>query len=76
MTDATNLPDFFEPLLAEQYSRRHSLSPRQTVALKRVVMAYRTQIPDFEGRTAGIDLSAPAAAAKTTDAPNDADASA
>ena len=38
----------FVESLAAQYLRRHSLSPRQTLALKRVVVAYRDQIPDFE----------------------------
>ncbi len=38
----------FVESLSEQFSRRHSLSPRQAMALKRVVVAYHAQIPDYE----------------------------
>ena len=40
---------FFDSLTA-QYARRHTLSDRQIVALKRVVKAYRDQIPDYEAK--------------------------
>lgn len=50
----------FVDSLHDQYSRRHSLSPRQVIALKRVVFAYRTQIPDFEKRADEIGLRIPA----------------
>lgn len=33
--------------LAEQYARRRTLSSRQMMALKRVVVAYKDQIPDY-----------------------------
>ena len=42
--------------LTEQYERRHSLSPRQVMALKRVIMIYKDKIPDFEARSAGLGL--------------------
>lgn len=47
----------FVESLAEQYDRRHSLSSRQIMALKRVAVAYRDKIPDFEAkaRELGID---------------------
>ena len=34
--------------LTDQYSRRRTLSPRQLVALKRVLLTYRDQIPGFD----------------------------
>lgn len=40
----------FVESLAEQYDRRHSLSTRQIMALKRVAVAYRDKIPDFEAK--------------------------
>ena len=40
---------FFDSLTA-QYARRHTLSDRQIVALKRVVKAYRDQIPNYEAK--------------------------
>ena len=46
----------FVASLAEQYSRRHSLSPRQVMALKRVAVAYKDKIPDYETRTVGLGL--------------------
>ncbi len=42
--------------LNEQYSRRHSLSPRQVMALKRVVVAYHAQIPNYEDRAIELGL--------------------
>ena len=46
----------FVDSLAEQFARRHSLSPRQTMALKRVAVAYKDKIPDFETKSAGLGL--------------------
>jgi hypothetical protein len=46
----------FVDSLADQYARRHSLSPRQTLALKRVAVAYRAQIPDFEAKAKELGL--------------------
>jgi DNA topoisomerase-1 len=47
---------FIESLTA-QFARRHSLSPRQTMALKRVAVAYRAQIPDFDARAEALGLA-------------------
>ena len=38
----------FVTSLGEQYARRHSLSPRQIQALRRVAVVYRAQIPDYD----------------------------
>jgi len=46
----------FVESLREQFERRHSLSPRQLVALRRVVVAYRAQIPDYERQAAALGL--------------------
>ena len=40
--------------LADQYSRRHSLSVRQIAALKRVAAVYKDKIPDYERRLAAL----------------------
>ena len=42
--------------LTEQYARRHSLSPRQLQALKRVAAVYRDQIPDYAAAAAAFGL--------------------
>jgi hypothetical protein len=42
--------------LADQYARRHSLSARQVMALKRVAVAYRERIPGFDGKAAELGL--------------------
>ena len=47
----------FVDSLATQFARRHSLSPRQTMALKRVAVAYRAQIPDFDARADELGLT-------------------
>ena len=47
----------FVDSLATQFARRHSLSPRQTLALKRVAVAYRAQIPDFDARAEALGLA-------------------
>ena len=38
----------FVESLRDQYARRSSLSPRQAMALRRVCVTYREQIPSFE----------------------------
>ena len=47
---------FIESLRA-QYAKRRSLSMRQALALRRVVVSYRDQIPDFEAKAAEYGLS-------------------
>ena len=47
----------FVESLRDQFERRHSLSTRQAMALRRVVASYRSQIPDFEARAAELGLS-------------------
>lgn len=47
----------FVDSLTAQFGRRHSLSPRQTMALKRVAVAYRNQIPDYEKRAEALGLT-------------------
>ena len=42
--------------LSDQYERRHSLSPRQTAALRRVVLAYKEKIPDYAAKAAELGL--------------------
>ena len=46
----------FVDSLAEQYSRRRSLSARQVSALKRVARSYRAQISDWERKSAELNL--------------------
>jgi len=46
----------FVSSLKDQFARRHSLSPRQIIALKRVVVTYRDQLPDFEARAEELGL--------------------
>ena len=46
----------FVESLAEQYERRHSLSDRQVMALKRVAVAYRDKIPDFAAKAAALGI--------------------
>ena len=57
--------------LTEQYDRRHSLSPRQVMALKRVIMIYKDKIPDFEARSAGLGLENMPTGAGQDDAADD-----
>ena len=47
----------FAASLLEQYRQRKTLSPRQIAVMKRLVVTYRSQINDFEGRAAAIGLS-------------------
>ena len=44
--------------LTDQYARRHSLSERQVAALKRIVVAYKGRIPDYEKKVAALGLGA------------------
>jgi len=58
--------------LTEQFDRRHSLSPRQVMALKRVIMIYKDKIPDFEARSAGLGLEdMPSGASSQDDSQDD-----
>ena len=47
----------FVESLRDQFARRHSLSTRQALALRRVVSSYRSQIPDFDSRASELGLS-------------------
>ena len=47
----------FVKSLAEQYARRHSLSPRQVMALRRVAVAYRDKIPGYEAKAESLGLT-------------------
>lgn len=42
--------------LSDQFARRHSLSPRQFSALKRVLSVYRDKIPDYATKAAELGL--------------------
>ena len=46
----------FVESLGEQYERRHSLSPRQVMALRRVAVAYKDKIPDFAAHASELGL--------------------
>lgn len=46
----------FVSSLADQFARRHSLSPRQVAALKRVLAVYRDKIPDYAAKAAELGL--------------------
>ena len=46
----------FVKSLADQYARRHSLSPRQVIALKRVAVAYKDKIPGFAEKAEALGL--------------------
>ena len=46
----------FVQSLAEQYARRHSLSQRQVMALRRVAVAYKDKIPGYAEKAAGLGL--------------------
>ena len=46
----------FYKSLTEQYARRHVLSDRQVSALKRIIRAYREQIPDYEAKKEKLGL--------------------
>ena len=72
----------FVKSLSEQYERRRTLSPRQLVALKRVVASYGDQIPGFAEAAAKLGIKEPSPgkgrraggksrAAEADDAPED-----
>ena len=44
--------------LTEQFGRRHTLSPRQVAALKRVLAVYKGQIPDYAAQAAALGIDA------------------
>ena len=44
--------------LTEQFDRRHTLSPRQVAALKRVLVVYKGQIPDYAAQAAALGIDA------------------
>ena len=46
----------FVKSLADQYERRHSLSPRQVAALKRVISVYKGKMPDYAAKAAALGL--------------------
>jgi DNA topoisomerase-1 len=50
----------FANSIKDQYLRRGSLSPRQVEAIKKLVVKYREQVPDFDAAAARLDLHAPA----------------
>jgi hypothetical protein len=50
----------FVKSLAEQYSRRRSLSPRQAMALRRIVATYRDSIPGFTEAAQRLGIEIPA----------------
>ncbi len=46
----------FVESLADQYTRRHSLSDRQVMALRRVAVSYRDKIPEYDKHSAELGL--------------------
>ena len=63
----------FVKSLADQYKRRHSLSPRQVMALRRVAVAYKDFIPGYEAKAAELGLTdIPSANEKTAEVINGA----
>ena len=55
----------FVQSLADQYDRRRTLSPRQLVALKRVALSYRDQIPGFDEAAAKLGIKDKDSASKS-----------
>ncbi len=47
----------FVKSLAEQYERRHSLSPRQVLALKSVLATYRNKLPGYDEKMEELGLA-------------------
>ena len=47
----------FVKSLADQFSRRRSLSPRQVMALRRIVVAYKDKIPGYEAKAGELGLT-------------------
>jgi len=62
----------FVSSLRDQYARRSSLSPRQVLALRRVCVNYREQIPSFEQEADRLGLRELPRAEKAGDAERDA----
>ncbi len=62
----------FVASLRDQYARRSSLSPRQVLALRRVCVNYRSQIPDFEQMADRLSLRELPRMEKVGDAERDA----
>jgi len=46
----------FVKSLSDQYARRHSLSPRQTAALKRVLNIYKDKIPGYAEKAVALGI--------------------
>ncbi len=58
----------FVQSLAEQYARRHSLSVRQVMALRRVAVAYKDKIPDYNEKAEELGLrNIPSSAEKSAE---------
>lgn len=58
----------FVESLEEQFARRHTLSPRQVMALRRVAVAYRDKIPDYDANAEALGLkSIPSSEDKTAE---------
>ncbi len=66
----------FVTSLRNQYARRNSLSPRQVLALRRIIVAYRDQIPMFEEVADRLELRNLPTHEKASDAEKDAAADA
>ncbi len=64
----------FVASLRDQYARRSSLSPRQVLALRRVCVSYKSQIPAFEDVADRLGLRELPQAEKAGDAEKDAKA--
>ena len=62
--------------LKDQYARRSSLSPRQVTALRRILVNYRAQIPEFDANAERLGLSNLPASARASAAEADARADA
>ncbi|MFA5204387.1 MAG: type I DNA topoisomerase [Lentisphaeria bacterium] len=54
----------FANSIKDQYLRRGTLSPRQVEAIKKLVVKYREQVPDFDEASARLGLTIPAPARK------------
>ena len=66
----------FVSSLRDQYARRSSLSPRQVLALRRVCVSYKAQIPTFDQVADRLGLKDLPQHEKATDAEKDAKADA
>lgn len=54
----------FADSLSQQYNTRKSLTPRQRGALKKILLKYRDQIPDYDEKRESLGLPAPGAPRK------------